>query len=206
MAGVGDFPTMATGSEDLGSGWIRFQSSNNLDKFLEKHKPSKETDPNVFWIYVQSPQIPAKTPTELTGVLDQWNQLTDSGAEVTPEDVKALAAAAGFTTGKWMVFRKSQAVDEAWSIIAKATIEGRLGTAAKVSSRSSAQDTQGQKHVICVYTKDFTDTEDVFRVEKELRSLDINGPLWYKADIYTTLGIYAKNPWGLRPSLHNTDS
>ena len=44
----------------------------------------------------------------------------------------ALAAAAGFTTGKWMVFRKSQAVDEAWSIIAKATVEGRLGTAAKV--------------------------------------------------------------------------
>jgi len=44
MAGVGDFPTMATGSEDLGSGWIRFQSSNNLDKFLEKHKPSKETE------------------------------------------------------------------------------------------------------------------------------------------------------------------
>ena len=46
--------------------------------------------PNVFWIYVQSPEVPAKTPTELTGVLDQWNQLTESGAEITPEDVKGL--------------------------------------------------------------------------------------------------------------------
>ena len=33
---------------------------------------------------------------------------------------------------------------------------------------SSASNLEEENHVICIYTDDFTDEEDVFKVEKEL--------------------------------------
>ena len=46
--------------------------------------------------------------------------------------ISAIGTAVGYTSGKWMVFRKFHDIDDIWNIIAKATVEGTLGTATKV--------------------------------------------------------------------------
>jgi hypothetical protein len=49
-------------------------------------------------------------------------------------------------------------------------------------------------HVICVYTYDFTDEEDVWRVEGELRKLGIVGWINYKSDISTLEAVSPNGP------------
>ena len=43
-----------------------------------------------------------------------------------------MAKASGVTGGKWLVYSPRDTVDEVWAKIAKATVEGKLGTASKV--------------------------------------------------------------------------
>ena len=59
-------------------------------------------------------------------------------------------------------------------------------------------------HLICVYTENYTDIEDVIRVERELRSLGISEVLFYKPDIYTHLNIYANNPYHINASVYTS--
>lgn len=59
-------------------------------------------------------------------------------------------------------------------------------------------------HLICVYTNNYADTDEVMRVERELRSLGINSVLNYKPDIYTLFDIYAKNPYNIKVSIYTT--
>ena len=56
-------------------------------------------------------------------------------------------------------------------------------------------------YLISVYMKNFADEDDVWRVEKALRSMGITGILKYKPHIYTWFEIYAGNKFGIRPSL-----
>ena len=66
-----------------------------------------------------------------------------------------------------------------------------MGIAAKVSTAlPSPLSTKSNTHVICVYTHDWTDEEDVMRVREELRKLGIVSNIPYKADIDTLEGKY----------------
>jgi hypothetical protein len=89
----------------------------------------------------------------------------------------------------------SKHIDDPWFTIAKAVVAGKLGFAAKVSTK----ETIGKSHVVCIYNDDFTDDADVTRVEKGLRDVGIHSELQYKPDIYTVCGIYAKNDLGISP-------
>ena len=53
----------------------------------------------------------------------------------TEEDVDEIALKHNILVGKWLVFVDSPRVDQMWSLIATATMEGRLGGSAKVSNR-----------------------------------------------------------------------
>lgn len=86
-------------------------------------------------------------------------------------------------TGKWLVFVSRDKVDDLWKRINKATKEGLLGMVSKVSTMYS-EDIY-DKAVICVYTKDWRDKEDVMRVRKELRGLGVDFKIPYKKDIDT---------------------
>lgn len=89
-----------------------------------------------------------------------------------------------------------------WFTIAEAVVAGKLGCSAKVSSRS-----ERPSHVICVYTKDFSDETDVKRVEKAIRELGIHYLLQYKSDMYTCLNIYKmKNDLGITPFIYTSKS
>ena len=99
------------------------------------------------------------------------------------------------TSGKWLVFRPRDQIDDVWVMIEDGTRKELLGIASKVSTLQQGK----MRHVICVYTYNYLDEEDVFRVREKLRDLGIEELLYYKPDIYTKLGIYSGTtklrPW-----------
>jgi hypothetical protein len=71
-----------------------------------------------------------------------------------------------------MLFIQSPNIDHIWKIIAGATISGDLGISAKVAPFDKDEDPQGRRdRLICIYTKDFSDIEDIVRVLRELKKL-----------------------------------
>lgn len=105
-----------------------------------------------------------------------------------------------------MLFPKLEHVLQVWRTVAEAVSEGRLGTAAKIAAGTDKAEDDGIR-LICVYTKDFTDLDDVARVVKELDKLgllpkDPNRSIYYKCDAYTHLNIGSGNPYNLAASLY----
>lgn len=93
--------------------------------------------------------------------------------------------------GKWLLFVKRDDVDEVWDKIVRAVKQGRLGYLAKVSTaRPNPLAHRPGKHVICVYTSDASDRDDIMRVRGELRALRFVAPIAYKPDQFTIEGRY----------------
>jgi len=94
--------------------------------------------------------------------------------------------------GKWLVFVSAADVDHLWETIKLATEEGKLGSAAKVSTAKPNPNAKDpNQRVICVYTYDCTDEEDVMRIRQTLRELGITNKIPYKSDSNTLVGKYA---------------
>lgn len=81
--------------------------------------------------------------------------------------------------GKWLIFASPRAINSFWVCVDLATSKGDLGIDAKVSTAFEVID---EKHVICVYTKDWRDKGDVLRVRGALRRLGFTETLYYKTD------------------------
>ena len=88
------------------------------------------------------------------------------------------------------MFVDEEDVDAVWEKVATATLSGRLGCAAKVATAWPNPLARSSKRVICVYTCDFTDHEDVTRVLVVLRDLGFKERLSYKTDVDTLSGRY----------------
>ena len=100
---------------------------------------------------------------------------------------------ATINSGKWLVFVKLDELDETWLKIKKSVEEGRLGNSAKAATAlHHPMAIDSITKVICVYTYDWTDKEDVMKIRKELRKLGITWKISYKADIDTRMGNYRK--------------
>jgi hypothetical protein len=77
----------------------------------------------------------------------------------------------------------------AWSSVAEATRAGRLGISVKMSTDRNLNN-RGT-HVICVYTEDWLNSEDVLRVADQIDSLNLTtDTLYYKPDLLTLSGRY----------------
>jgi hypothetical protein len=91
-------------------------------------------------------------------------------------------------------------VDAVWHDIRQATERGELGSTAKVSTaKPNPNANDPSEKVICVFTYDYTDEEDVRRIRQVLRRLGITHKIPYKADEDTFDGRYTVNP-----TLHHT--
>jgi len=95
-------------------------------------------------------------------------------------------------SGKWLIFKENEEIDKWWLIIKHAVEEGKLGRYAKVSTalKNPIARSEDQK-VICVYTYNYNDKEDTFRIREVLRKLGITEKISYKADVMTMMGKYA---------------
>jgi hypothetical protein len=94
--------------------------------------------------------------------------------------------------GKWLIFVPMDQVDAVWETIKQATRVGMLGGSAKVATaKPNPNASNSDEKVICVYTYDWTDQEDVRRIRENLRQLGITRKIPYKADKETETGSYA---------------
>jgi Bles03-like protein len=94
-------------------------------------------------------------------------------------------------SGKWLVFRDFGHIDAMWAKIKSATEAGRLGARSKVSTAKPSPLAIDQVNkVVCVYTYDSDDVEDVMRVRKELRGMGVVEKIGYKTDAMTMAGKY----------------
>lgn len=93
-------------------------------------------------------------------------------------------------TGKWLLYVPVSELDNVWAQIREATENGRLGTSAKTATMVENPNARSRYKVMCVYTHDCRDLEDVTRVLRELRSMGFNGRLYYKEDLATHAGNY----------------
>ncbi|ENH99823.1 hypothetical protein COCC4DRAFT_44940 [Bipolaris maydis ATCC 48331] len=132
-------------------------------------------------------------------------QLTQE-SKYLQERIASLASDTHVLSGKWMLFPKSVDVTRVWKQIVAGVIENRLGSGCKV-----ATDSGKEERLICVYSKDFRDTQDVVRVLRELETMGLLSaarPIYYKPDAYTYLDLRRENAaeYGLQASLYNSRS
>ena len=124
-----------------------------------------------------------------------------------------------------MLFCPPGEVDAIWDIVAKATADNELGIAAKVAPQPQVGDVRRDR-LMCVYTADFSDTANVYKVLQKLRELRLvearGRGIYYKpgmratvtcleeretdasVDAFTHIGIGHGNPWGLRASIYSS--
>lgn len=108
-----------------------------------------------------------------------------------------------------MLFVEPALINDVWATVARATVRNELGISAKVAPREARS--LSKERLVCIYTYDFGDRQDIGRILGRLRELELvrTGPgrkqIYYKADAYTYLGIGSGNPWGLRASIYSSN-
>jgi len=105
----------------------------------------------------------------------------------TIKGIDELAKISGMVVGKWLIYRNESEIDALWTKIGKAVLKGKLGISAKVSTNYS----KSKRYIICVYTYNYFDVEDIEKVRNELSLFGVDETLCYKPDIYTYLNIYS---------------
>lgn len=195
--------------ETCGKPTSRRINSQCVDCYLASNLPSAvdyEEEPWVWANNTQSPKprkhVKLDEETERLGraIVEESFELSDDGSSLflilksgryevplTVESIDALASRSGILVGKWLVYRHREKIDDAWLTIARATFDRTLGRGAKVSTREK----DNKRHVICVYTSNYLDLEDVKRVRGLLRNMGFAEQLCYKPDIYTYLNVYS---------------
>jgi hypothetical protein len=134
--------------------------------------------------------------------VEEWEELVQR-RRPTPADVDALARRHRILCGKWMAFpRSATEADAAWGAVARAAAGGALACPEVKISSASPRDAS---HVICCYTDDYLNKTEVDATAAALRA--VLPPLQfsrllYKSDLYTYLGLYKGNEYGLRPTLY----
>ncbi|KAI1619882.1 hypothetical protein EDD37DRAFT_613585 [Exophiala viscosa] len=168
-------------------------------------------------------QNPDKQPGSITRMLRPDRVRLESS-------IRELARQKNVTCGKWMLFPEAGDVDFVWAVVAKGVWEGKLGISAKVATAPDAGPTSDEgderargreQRLICVYTYDFSDKDDVKRVLLGLKQLGLlnndsfeNGPrshsgsadkvIYYKCDAYTYLDISSHNEYKLKASMYSS--
>lgn len=208
--------------------------SEPIARFLSRLPPSTTgMTAERPWIWMYNPKVPQNEGGDIPTLLRKGHELLQeyenestvlreahdkSGAKTTApltrklnplrreleKRILALAQETGVTNGKWMMFPSNDRVDECWATVVRAMEDGELGDTAKVAP----DDGSGQARLVCVYTADFGDAEDVKRVVKKLAELGLvekgTRPIYYKCDAYTLLDITSKNDYGLKASMFSS--
>jgi hypothetical protein len=150
------------------------------------------------------------------------SQLLNQESRLLQQRIADLAAETKVLTGKvspkapaqlnqakislqWMLFPELPDLSRIWRLAVDGVINNRLGPTAKVAPDDGAD----RARLICIYTKDFRDKEDILRVLQELVSLGFAGAgksIYYKSDAYTHLDISGKTAagYGLQASLYSS--
>ena len=100
-------------------------------------------------------------------------------------------------SGKWCIFASESTINKKWEKIKNLVDSGDI-IHAKVSTKRFLAYSRSKKYVICVYTKDFNNMEDLIRTRNVLRDIGYNRPLNYKRDIDTKNGVRGKKEYYIK--------
>jgi len=195
---------------DLSSG----RSKMELNDWFKDTAPSKlRRSDGVGWIYILAENITEKDKRDLfetyEGVValrQEWSKIHDDPSiQVTFETFKDLAQKHDCKLGKWILH--SGLIDDIWQNLALAFAYDRFpkGTIAlKVSPVDENEPSGSNNHAIQVINRDMTDENEIIGVERTIRNVSIRSDLQYKPNIYTELGIYRNNRFGIRPTVYKS--
>ncbi|KAG0202340.1 hypothetical protein BGX28_005128 [Mortierella sp. GBA30] len=132
------------------------------------------------------PKIPAIRPSFPTQTIDEywlWARAPSKNLTGSPR------------SGKWMLFYDKSLLDEKWAAVKGLVEQDLLGGGAKCSTaKENPNATSSKTGVIIVYTSDYLDQEEVYRVATVLHEkLEYNRTMYYKTDEQTYAGAYAKH-------------
>jgi hypothetical protein len=96
-------------------------------------------------------------------------------------------------TGKWLMFVAEKYADNTWENVRNAVEAGSLWKTAKISTALGRE----RGYVLCVYTYDYEDVDDVMRIRETLRQLGFKRPISYKTDEQTADGAYSDSVAGI---------
>ncbi|HJJ28568.1 MAG TPA: DUF1917 domain-containing protein [Methanocorpusculum sp.] len=102
----------------------------------------------------------------------------------------APGAASAEAAGKWLMFVQPEEADSAWEKIRDATLAGKLGIGAKISTSKENEDSHDDRKVIYVFTENWENEEDVMRVRAELKTIGFTDRIGYKRNLDTYAGEY----------------
>ena len=91
--------------------------------------------------------------------------------------------------GKWIIRPEKQCVDEIWEKTTRLLSKNELGNRAVVSTKK-----QGDEHIICLYTNDFEDVQDVFRVLVTLQRKELEDDFFTYVTEETRVTMYGSPP------------
>ncbi|XP_052072348.1 uncharacterized protein LOC127710499 isoform X3 [Mytilus californianus] len=178
-----------------------------FNEWVEKNLPSRhQKAKGVHWISVErrnsNEVYETKTMPDIIGLHSAFDHV-DGTKIVNTQTLKKLAKKYSFTSGKWMLFGKTgQEIDQLWRTVADGVIKGIIPS---VSAKVSASNEENDSHVICIYNDNFLNESEVYALRDGIWNSGIDKPLKYKADMYTCLGIYSQNTWGIDPVLYREE-
>ncbi len=95
--------------------------------------------------------------------------------------------------GKWLIFVSKDKLDSVWNRIKRATVLGRLGKLAKVSTmKESPYASSRNQKVVCVYC-DTNEESKILDMREKLRKMGFKHKLSFKPNEATILGLYSTN-------------
>lgn len=154
-------------------------------------QPTKTTRPGQRWL-IAKPDTADPYFTTHT-VLHPTDTTRDDRPPTDDPSVRALDDAAldhNHLSGKWLAYPTPERIDDVWETIHTHVDDGTF-FAAKTSTDWGRSEYGSDTHVLCIYTPNYFDTEDVFRVRDHLRdNYGFTKELVYKPDYYTEAGIY----------------
>jgi len=155
-----------------------------------------------LWIQVSNRSHTKPEEHGIPGLQEDWRQLLASGSLIDLSVITELAKRHHVVRGKWMIFSDTSFKTELnWNKIVKAIVKKRIPT----SEASVSQNDGTGHHCICVFNKDYTDTQAVNEREQALRSTGIHTQMVYKPDVFTYTGIYSRNEWGIHPTIYKSE-
>ncbi|KAH8726504.1 hypothetical protein GQ44DRAFT_705741 [Phaeosphaeriaceae sp. PMI808] len=209
-----------------------WQMGESVDDFVKRLPPLTTSISNCSWIWVHNPfhdhrdksasqrveEFRSRGADILARSLQTRKQLQAKGlngpnitrslsqeSKALQQRITDLAVECGVLTGKWMLFPKLENVTRVWKIVVQGVIDNRLGPTAKVAPDEG----KSGDRLICIYTRDLRDEDDVRRVLSELDTMGLltsGRSIYYKSDAFTYLDLYnqTSSEYGLQASLYTS--
>lgn len=179
--------------------------NDEINQWLDKYAPSKTSYQTAPWIQIKNPKFGILDTGNEQSAIEEFRYYVSEKPknEINKELILKIAKKHKCVTGKWIIWLEKKEVDEKWGSIAKSILDGKLSSfSAKISTNGHPSTSSGE-YLVCVYTLDYSEMQEVMKVREELKNLGFTSALCYKADIYTYLKIYGKNEYGLSEVLYS---